>query len=148
MLINCSHCNTRIVPKSDGTCPACQKDTRDTTGLDLSRASIHVSQGDVLPTICCECGQPTSRSVPVYRKTSGRDEPSTIVGLVIFALLSFSAGLYLLLRGVANTNVAQVRMPQCEACARRGPPEPRYVDFANARMTFVVHQNLKAAMSE
>lgn len=148
MLIDCPHCCTRIVPKSDGICPACQKDTRDTTGLDPSRTSIHVNQGDVLPPVCCECGQPTSRSVSVYRKASGRGQPSTTVGLVVFALLSWSVGLYLTLRGLANATVAQVRIPQCEACAKRGPPQPRYVDYGNARMTFVVHKNLKDAMTD
>ena len=147
MLIDCPHCYTRIVPKSDGSCPACQKDTRDTTGLDLSRTSIQVSQGDVLPPICCGCGQQTSRVVAVYRKTSSGGEPSTLVGAVVFALLSWCVGIWLMLRGIANTTVAEVKMPQCEACGRQGPPEPRYVDFANARMTFVVHRNLKAAMT-
>ena len=148
MLINCPHCHTRIVPMSDGTCPACQKDTQDGAGLDLSRTSIHVNQGDVLPPICCECGQPTSRRVAVYRKASGRGEPSTILGLVVFALVSWPVGLYFTFRGLANKTIAQVRLPQCEACARRGPPQPRYVDFGNARMTFIVHKNLKDAMTD
>jgi hypothetical protein len=148
MLINCPHCYTRIVPKSDGSCPACQKNTQDTTGLDVSRTSIHVSQGDILPAVCCDCGQPTSRTVAVYRKSSGGDEPSTALGLAIIVLVSWLAGLLLLLRGAANKSVAQVKIPQCEACAERGSPEPRFVDFANARMTFIVHKNLKDAMPD
>lgn len=148
MLIDCPHCYTRIVPKSDGSCPACQQDTRDTTGLDLSRTSIRVSQGDLLPPVCCGCGQQTSRVVSVYRKTSPAEEPSTIFGTVIFGLVSWSIGLWLMLRGMANTTVVEIKMPQCEACAGRGPPEPRYVDFGNARMTLVVHRNLKDAMPD
>jgi hypothetical protein len=147
MLIDCPHCYTRIVPKSDGSCPACQKDTRDTTGLDLSRTSIQVSQGEMLPPICCGCGQQTSRTVVVYRKATPPGEPSTFVGAAVFWLLSWPLGIWLMLRGMANATVVEVKVPQCEVCARRGSPEPRYVDFANARMTLIVHRNLKGAMA-
>ena len=148
MLIDCPHCYTRIVPKSDGSCPACQRDTRDTTGLDLSWTSIRVSQSDVLPPVCCECGLRTSRMVSVYRKTSPAGEPSTLVGMAIFWLVSWVVGLWLILRGMANASVVEVRLPQCEACAGQGPPEPRFVDFGNARMTFIVHKNLRDAMTD
>lgn len=147
MLIDCPHCFTRVVPKSNGLCPACQKDMRDTTRLDLARASIRVSQGDVLPKICCDCGETTSRVVKVYQKHAAKEQPSSLAATLIFLLSSWAMGSWLFLRGMAETSVAEVAMPQCERCARRGDPKPRYVDFSNARMTFVVHRNLKEAMT-
>lgn len=33
--IRCPHCFTTVLAKADGTCPACQKDTRDILGTDL-----------------------------------------------------------------------------------------------------------------
>ena len=147
MLIDCPHCYTRIVPMSDGCCPACRKNTRETTGADLSRTSIRVSQGDVLPPVCCDCGLVTSRVVSVYRKNTPSGEPPTSFGAAIFALFSLPLGLWLMLRGMANTTVAQTQMPQCDTCGTWGPPEPRYVDFGNATMTFIVHSNLKDAMA-
>jgi hypothetical protein len=148
MMIDCPHRYTRVVPKSDGACPACQKDTRDTVGLDLSRTTIRVSQGEVLPPVSCERGQRTFRVVSVYRKSSSGDGPTVLGGAAIFGLLSWPLGLWYMLRGVTNTAVVEAKLPQCEACADLGPPEPRYVDFENARMIFVVHTNLCNAVTD
>ncbi len=148
MVINCPHCYTRVVPKDDGGCPACQKDTRDTAGVDTSRVPIRVWQGDVLPPICCHCGRQTSRTVSVYRKTSLPGEPSTLAGAIVLWLLSWWFGLWLLLRGMAGTTVVRVALPQCDTCGASGTPNPRHVDFANARMTFIVHKNLSDAMTD
>ena len=75
MLTNCPHCFTRVVPRSDGSCPACQSDTHDTAVGEPSRTPIHVWQGDILPPICCGCGQRTSRVVSVYRKMAPEGDP-------------------------------------------------------------------------
>ena len=56
MLTTCPHCFTRVIPKADGTCPACQRNVNDPRGADATRTSLRVSQGDVLPAVCCECG--------------------------------------------------------------------------------------------
>lgn len=147
MMIDCPHCYTRIVPKPDGCCPACQGDTRDVPAKDLTQTPLRVSQGDILPPVCCECGCDTSNRVCVYRKTSGeRDEPSTVTGTFIFLCISWIVGLYMLLRGMASARVVRVTMPMCETCAKHGPPQPRHVDFENARMTFIVHKNLVGAL--
>jgi hypothetical protein len=88
MLIDCPHCYTRVVPKVDGTCPACQKDTNDLAGADLSRTSIRVGQGDVLPSVCCDCGYQTQRRVRVYRNNQGdKGELRTGIGALILAAL-------------------------------------------------------------
>jgi len=154
MITECPHCLTRVIPKADGTCPACQKHVRDTRGADPSRTSLRVSQGTVLPAICCDCGRQTERCVTVCLSSRGQQdqEPgfaktlmALLVGWPVLLTLLFR-GMHILFRGVDSTSLVQVKMPQCRACAQLGTPQPRYVDFANARMTFIVHKNLKDAV--
>lgn len=159
MLIDCPHCFTRVVPKADGTCPACQKDTRETAGGDLTRATMPVAQGDVLPPVCCHCGRDTRRCVAVSIEAAGKGQDLPGGGTAISLLLSLASlfvsmlaflilwpvFVYRLLRGIAGTSVVEVRVPQCEVCAAYGDPRPQRVDFENARMTLVVHKRLKEA---
>ena len=145
MLTDCPHCYARVVPKADGRCPACQKDVRNLAGTDTTRASLRVAQGDVLPPICCGCGQATPRTVTVCMKKSARDEPSLWQKVIIFAFFNWIVGLAYFMTGIANKDVVEVKMPQCDFCHSKGSPEPEYVDFQNVRMTFVVHKNLRDA---
>ena len=148
MITECPHCFVRMVPKADGTCPACQQDTRGAFGTDPTRTSLCVSQGTVLPSICCDCGEEAERSVAVCRSSDGeQDQPSGFVQLLIALLVSWPMALYFFLRGIHKTSIVQVNIPQCHECARNATPQPRYVDFANARMTLVVHKNLKEAIA-
>lgn len=147
MIAECPHCFTRMIPKADGTCPACQKDTRDMRGTDPTRTSLRVSQGDVLPAICCDCGHETERRVAVCQSSCGeQDQPSGVVQAFIALFISWPMAIYFFLRGIKKTSVVSIKMPQCKECAQRSTPHPRYVDFPNARMTFVVHKNLKEAI--
>jgi len=85
--------------------------------------------------------------VAVCRSSGGeQDQPSGFVQALIALFVSWPAALYFFLRGIHKTSVVQIKMPQCHQCAQRGAPQPRYVDFANGRMTFVVHKNLKEAI--
>jgi hypothetical protein len=107
---------------------------------------LRVAQGDKLPAICCDCGEAADRCVAVCRSTQGdADQPSGFVQALIGLLISWPMALYFFLRGIQNTSVVRVDMPQCQVCAQVGLPEPQYVDFKNARMTFVVHKNLQEA---
>jgi hypothetical protein len=139
MLKDCPHCYARVVPKSDGRCPACQKDMQNLAGADTTRASLRVAQGDVLPSICCGCGQSTDRFVKVHKTRSGRDEPSAWVKVLLF--FTFNWGVM----SGGGKDVVEVKIPQCDFCGNEGRPEPDHVDFDNVRMTFVVHKNLRNA---
>jgi hypothetical protein len=148
MIAECPHCFTNVVPKADGACPACLRDMHDTCGTDSSRSSVRLSQGEELPGICYECGQVTDRFCAVTCSScKDHDQPSGIVQALIVFLISWPLALYFLLRGISNASVVQVRLPQCGDCAARGKPEPRYVDFGNVTMTFIVHKNLKHALA-
>jgi hypothetical protein len=147
-IIQCPHCFTQVIPKSDGTCPACQRNTRDREGIDDTRRSIRISQGDVLPPICCDCGEAASVYTPVSRTlANAQGQPSGVWQILMALFLSWPMAVYFFLRGISQASVVQVRLPQCARCRERAKPSPRYVDFPNARMTFVVHKNLLDAMA-
>ena len=146
MLVDCPHCFTAVVPKSDGTCPACQGDAR-APGLDPDKISLRIVQGAVLPSVCCDCGKFTDRFVDVSRSRSDdREQGSTFVGNLFGLFASWPLSLFMLLRGIDQTRVVQTQLPQCAVCAGDGAPRPRYVDFNEVRMTFVVHRKLKDAV--
>jgi hypothetical protein len=112
--------------------------------IDSMWVSLRVAQRDILPPICCDCGQTTHRVTKVRASTSERDDTPTWLKLILCAVTNWILGLYfLLLHGIADANVVEVKMPQCDLCAANGRPRPEYVDFGNARMTFVVHRNLR-----
>ena len=110
---------------------------QDLSGVDPTRASLRVAQGDVLPWVCCDCGQATDRVVTVCKRTSVRDEMSPGVRLLL--LLSFNWGAV----SGSSGDVVEVEIPQCDLCGSEGRLEPEYVDFDNVRMTFIVHKNLR-----
>jgi hypothetical protein len=120
----------------------------DLRDADSSRIAFRVSQGDDLPEICYNCGQETNRYSVVVR-SSCRDEvlPPGFAQWLISLFVSLPMALFFALRQIQNTNTVRVRIPQCRTCASHGIPQPQYVDFGNARMTFVVHQNFHQAVT-
>lgn len=148
MLTDCPHCYTRVVAKADGRCPACQRDLLSVADIDSMWVSLRVAQGDILPPICCDCGQATQRVTKVRKSKSEGDEATSWILVILLGFLSWLAAFYHILRGIADTNVVEVKMPQCDLCAVNGRPQPEYVDFGNVRMTFVVHRNLRDSTTE
>ncbi len=132
MLEDCPHCYTRVVPMTDGTCPACRKNVRDLAGVDPDRVTMTVAQGDVLPGVCCACGRETSRFVRVI---STKGDPG-LLGLIVAMLVYCVAVAMSLAFAYKTSRVIEVHLPQCDSCGAGGPPKPRYVDYDNVRMTF------------
>jgi hypothetical protein len=145
MVIDCPHCFTKVIPKPDGSCPACQGNTR------VSRArpdysACRVGHNAPLPPICCGCGQAADQYYAITsHSTEGRSEASGVTALLL-AMISLPMAIFMLLRGMQETSVVQVKLPICPHCRQFGLPTPQYVDFKNARMTFVVHKRLKEAL--
>lgn len=145
MVVDCPHCFTKVIPKPDGTCPACQRNTQDGHARP-DHSAVRVAHNAELPPLCCGCGQATDQYHTITNHSSeGRAEGSGVLAFLV-ALLSLPMALFLLLRGIQETSVVQVKLPICPHCRQFGLPKPQYVDFKNARMTFVVHKRLKAAL--
>ncbi len=148
MLTDCPHCYARVVAKADGSCPACQRDLLSVANVDSMWVSLRVAQGDVLPPVCSDCGEATQLATKVRKSKSDHDDATGWIAVVALGVLSWLAAAYFILRGIADTNLVEVKMPQCELCAANGRPQPEYVDFGNARMTFVVHRNLRDSATD
>ena len=149
-LVDCPHCYTSVVPNDEGICPACRKNVHETSGTDLSRASISISMRDVLPDVCYHCGCPTEQSIYVIGKRSSDDDaPSPLVALLTtvasFVLLPFT----IIWNRTSETAEVSLHLPQCEACAASaGKPNPEFVNFQQDSMTFIVDKQFKQALQE
>jgi hypothetical protein len=67
----CPHCHTLVLPGVDGRCPSCQRDVRDTRGVDPSRVLVVLREGERLPDFCCLCDGPTEDRVSIVKTTGG-----------------------------------------------------------------------------
>ena len=145
MVVDCPHCFTKVIPKPDGSCPACQRNTQE----NLARpdfSAVRILHNATLPLICCGCGQAADQYQSITsHSTEGRTEVSGIMAILL-AIVSLPMALFMLFRNIHETSVVQVKLPICPHCRQFGIPAPQYVDFKNARMTFVVHKRLKEAL--
>jgi hypothetical protein len=97
------------------------------------------------------CGHYTLRRVKVHYHTAhgdgdrGKQIADIGLGLGFFGLLGTMMGL--LWQGRSGHKHLAIDLPQCELCAAHGSPQPRYVDFDNHRMVFVVHKKFQQAFA-
>jgi hypothetical protein len=145
MMIECPHCHSTVWPRTDGTCPSCQQDTRDTRGADLTKAVMTITAGQATPWICHSCGSSTDRYVKVHRTSAkGTDDEGAATSKFLGIALGLLVG-HLFFWNRSRDRLV-VAIPQCPTCAaQHGPPAPRYVDFDRQRMTFVVDRAFKEA---
>lgn len=147
MIIECPHCFTSVVPAGSGECPACRSNVNDTEGLDRTKTSLSVRCGSTLPEVCCGCGAATDRLVRVRSAIPKQGGESTW----LIAIASLFGGLLgAMVQSSVDPNqrsgdVLVVDLPQCTLCAPQGNPEPIRVNRDERVMTFVVHEDLKAA---
>jgi hypothetical protein len=135
-----------VLPGSDGICPSCHQNTREAAD-DPERTSIRVNQGDLLPDVCAQCGGHAEGYMQIYRSSSEANSASSrFLGMTIGLLFPWLQGSTLLSQDGQADSVVQVEIPLCSSCAKSCSPEPRYVDFRNARMTFVVRKQLREAI--
>lgn len=145
-LVECPHCFTRVVAKPDGRCRVCKLDTEDVRGTDPSRTSIRIVQGADLPPVCCQCGESTRRWVRICSKRPGRHELPGLAQAAILGCLSLGIGVSVIPRHLLGADCVELSLIQCARCGRLGKPLPKYVDFPNARMTFVVHKKFRESV--
>ena len=153
----CPHCFTRVLQKSDGTCPRCLKDMNDTRGTDPDRMLLVIPEQTRSPDLCCQCGLPTFRKVTVARNEDGTDSDYSGVGEVLkwilivilapAALLTFRWGHLFRMADTSKTGHVsrlRTRIGQCHDCASLGKPDPHSVSFRDGTMRFVVHRDFAA----
>jgi hypothetical protein len=118
----CPHCHTKILPRADNTCPACQCDLSNLAGVNPNKVSFLIYESEELPSYCYSCNQYTEQEVRV----SGDQE--SILSKFLTGDVS-----------PEQTSNVIIFLPQCELCEEVEDPEPIEVDYEKQTMTFLVH---------
>jgi hypothetical protein len=126
IFVECPHCHTKILPRADNTCPACQRDLSNLTGVNPNKVSFLIYETEELPSYCYSCNRHTEQEVRV----SGDQES---------VLSNFLTGDV----SPEQTSNVIIFLPQCETCAEIEDPEPVEVDYELQTMTFVVHAGFR-----
>ncbi len=145
MIGDCPHCHVRVFANRDGQCPSCGKNVLDLAGVDANYTTVAVRRSSQMPSVCCQCGLPTTRFTKVQASWSRKVE-SEQDGGVLSLLLGFLLPIGLLVsgrRGTGTTHATDgiaIRIPQCDACATTAI-DPVEVDYNRPSMKILVHKD-------
>jgi hypothetical protein len=155
-LLQCHNCHRIILPKSDGSCPACSKNTNDLSNLDPNVELLRIDEDDVAPYLCCSCGFPESRTI---RITSRSDQPAEnsdgsideddvpfLVRFIFSWVLVFLGKL--LVKSLSKLNEGKpsvtISVRQCRDCTKHHPIRPVQVDYDNCFIEILVRAEYAA----
>jgi len=147
MLIECPHCFTRVLPRADGECPACQQNTQSVRDIDRQFKTVTVGETSAMPDHCSTCMLPETRLVRVTRSrviwgAAGDSGVAAVVATVIRLLLGGIHFLFHLMTSERDSGSQKVvvQMRHCRECSRRQPLEPTFVNYDAYTMKFIVHR--------
>lgn len=155
MFVECPHCNLRVGIGTDGMCPNCRRDTRDTSGTDPEKSTLIVACKAVMPDVCCSCGLPTTRRTTLASRgarnveRSGSEAP----GLFFAALTWLIAPFALIFGNNRSRQTSRVvlklklSIPQCDLCSSNAI-EPIEVDHERGWMRLLVHNTFRDSYRE
>jgi hypothetical protein len=145
MLEECPHCHLTVLASAEGVCPNCRKSVRDRSGSrpDLSR--LRIKERAPMPPCCHQCGAHTARMAKVHA-ADGDAVDSFLWKAFVMLFASFLARVAMHASGEGRRRSVTMYLPQCESCARTGPPRPIDVEFDEFAMTFLVHVRFKEAV--
>lgn len=126
VIVECPHCHTRVIPKSNNLCPACQEDISDLQDTDPNQVAFTIHESEELPSYCVSCNMYTERIV----RASADDESG-----ILTAIFGLSAP--------DNTSNVILYLPQCEMCDELEGPQLVEVDYEHQTMTLVVHRGFR-----
>ena len=155
MLTECPHCFTRVLPRPDGQCPACQQSTIDVRDADREFMTVTVREDSRMPDFCCTCMLPEQRLVRIARSrvvwgSGGDTGAAAVVAMVLHGLLGGLAGFVAMLHSDKRSGSQKVivRVRQCRPCSRRLPLEPVFVNYDGYYMKIVVHRDFAKMFGE
>jgi hypothetical protein len=143
MIIECPYCHTRILPKADGSCPACGKNTQDRLGTDANKTSLVVSPGMRLPGICIICGGPAAELQCISKRHHMGEDSNKGQSSVGLGLMGGALGWLLRIFFMRGSRSVAVDVPVCKGCNKQVNEAVRYVNHERGTMTFIVHRNVK-----
>ncbi len=149
MLTECPHCFTRVLPRPDGQCPACQKSTIDVRDADREFITITVRENCQMPDFCCTCLLPERRLVRISRSRVvwGSADDGGVGAAAAFVLQALVGGVHFLLHALlsdkrSGSQKVVVRVRHCRQCSRRQPLEPVFVNYDGYYMKIIVLRDL------
>jgi len=155
MMTECPHCFTRVLPRRNGECPACQKDTTAKSSAEV--VPIIYGEQSRSPYFCCTCALPTTRLVKVCHKLSQPAPTSRRFTLnLILVLAQLMTELMILVvefiakksGGARDISEVIIHICQCRDCSRRSPIEPLAIDFDAGLMRLPVHRDFARYFEE
>lgn len=153
-IITCPHCYIRVILMPDGACPSCREFVNETDRSSCKKTSILIRHGADLPPFCCQCGVATDRYVKT--KHGFGASSSEGVGRFTSVLLLFVAPLLGLLaiasmrdsqRNERGRDQLMARVPQCRACADRGPLEIVGINTEEFGIRLIVHDDFRTRLT-
>ena len=124
-IIECPHCHTRVIPKANNICPACQKDILDLSEVRPDQTAFTIHDTEDLPDHCYACDQYTERVIQL-----SADAESLI------------SSLFEMPEPEDTTNVI-LYLSECEACSELNRPQIVDIDYEHQTLTIMVHVNFK-----
>ena len=126
-VLDCPHCHVRVLPKTDGRCPACHNDVNDLRGVDRDMATVEVSALKNLPRFCICCGEPTERTRVVSGHGFSWEQADDIDAVAVAITVTLAATISVLLMPFSlfrresheerRVRKLSAKLPCCENCA-------------------------------
>lgn len=149
--VDCPHCHTRVfLHRGQTQCPACQKDTRDLTGVDRNKTAVWVSSSQQLPMICVECGGDAERKRPVkgFAAIEGEATGPSNAEVLASVFVPFYNLFRLFFGSKSETDnlvaVITINLPYCRHC--HATLKPISIDKENRRLKLLVHHEFESAL--
>lgn len=144
MIVKCPHCYERVFTKQD-TCPSCGKNVLDTTEDTKYYDLVELKDKQKLPDVCFVCGDSTKNKVRISYSRNHGSKDSLIVKLL---LIAFSPMIFLYSQ-ILNQNrrftKVKIYLPICDQCFKKERPQPKYINYDDYSLSFIVHKNFKDA---
>ncbi len=155
MLTECPHCFTRVLPRPDSQCPACQQDTRSVRDADREFVTVTVRENSTMPDHCCSCMLPERRLVRISRSRVvwGSGDDGGIGAAAALVLQALAGGVHFLIHALfsekgSGSQKVVVQVRQCGECSRRQVLEPVFVNYDAYTMKFIVHRDFARMFDE
>lgn len=101
-ITECPHCFFRVVPQSDGSCPACGKNTIDETTLAGTHTAVRLTHGQELPAICWNCGDAATTNAMIFVSRAGENDNTSVFGKFLLSLINSWVANYVATRSIEH----------------------------------------------
>lgn len=146
MLENCPHCFASVLPLADGTCPRCQEDTKDKSGVDPALQPVTITKATKFPDACVICGSNATGRRRVTQSVGS--DVNALGGVLLTAVFGiFGRILGQAIAGEERQFTESMRVPVCDECKPTRNVRVLSTDYEKHQMTILVHERCRRQMS-